>query len=216
MKTSEANKKRTLRRSKLRARVGGRSARVVRDVLAAALQVFAERGYAGLSMEEVAARANVNKTTVYRRWPTKSDLVGAALFTLRDEDPDPPDTGSLREDLFITLKLRAAQLGTAHRRAILNALLMSKSEPELQSLIEKLRRERPFLSRDLFERAIARQELPPDANIELLSEALLGPLHHRVHWKQQTISDEFLRALVHLIVSGAQASSSPEASSKSR
>ncbi len=63
----------------LRARPGGRSARVVRDVLRAAFELFAERGYGGLSIEEVSARAGVNKTTVYRRWPTKIDLLRAAF-----------------------------------------------------------------------------------------------------------------------------------------
>ena len=67
-----------------RARPGGRSARVVKDVLAAALTAFAESGYAGLSVEDVAARAGVNKTTVYRRWPRKLDLVSDAIdFAIR-------------------------------------------------------------------------------------------------------------------------------------
>ena len=61
-------------------RTGGRSARVVRDVLASALEVFAERGYAAFSVEEAAKRAGVNKTTVYRRWPSKADLLAAGRY----------------------------------------------------------------------------------------------------------------------------------------
>src|SRR3954464_11362465 len=87
-----------------RPRTGGRSARVVAEVLSATLEVFAEQGYAGFSVEAVALRAGVNKTTIYRRWPAKSDLLGAALFALRDEDPEPPDTGALREDLVQVLR----------------------------------------------------------------------------------------------------------------
>src|SRR5260221_10727285 len=89
---------------KARPRTGGRSARVVNEVLAATLEVFAEHGYAGMSVEAVAARAGVNKTTIYRRWPAKVDLLGAALVSLRDEDPEPPDTGSLRSDLLEVLR----------------------------------------------------------------------------------------------------------------
>src|SRR6476620_11743683 len=98
-----------------RPRTGGRSARVVAEVLSATLEVFAKQGYAGFSVEAVALRAGVNKTTIYRRWPAKADLVGAALFALRDEDPEPPDSGSLREDLVQVLRHRAAQMETPRR-----------------------------------------------------------------------------------------------------
>ena len=57
-----------------RARVGGRSARVVSAVLRMTLEVLGQEGYAGLRVEDVAARAGVNKTTIYRRWPTRADL----------------------------------------------------------------------------------------------------------------------------------------------
>ena len=65
-----------------RARVGGRSARVVSAVLRMTLEVLGQEGYAGLRVEDVAARAGVNKTTIYRRWPTRADLVVAALTSL--------------------------------------------------------------------------------------------------------------------------------------
>ena len=65
-----------------RARVGGRSARVVATVLRTTLEVLGQQGYAGLRIEDVAARAGVNKTTIYRRWPTKEDLIAAAIETL--------------------------------------------------------------------------------------------------------------------------------------
>ena len=64
------------------ARVGGRSARVVADVLRVTLELIGEHGFAGLRVEDVAARAGVNKTTIYRRWPTRADLVVAALIEL--------------------------------------------------------------------------------------------------------------------------------------
>src|SRR3954470_7765928 len=76
-------------------RPGGRSARVRAAVLSATLEVLVETGYDGLSVDAVAARAGVHKTTVYRRWPTKAELVAAAAAD-RSEQPVPvPDTGSL-------------------------------------------------------------------------------------------------------------------------
>ena len=191
-----------MKASAARPRTGGRSARVVESVLAATQQAFAEHGYAGLSIEDVAARAGVNKTTVYRRWPTKADLVLAALIALRGDDPELPDTGSLREDLLAILRHRAAHMITPHRRAIMHAFFLSHAEPELRSLIQRLRRERPAIPPLEIERAIRRGEIPKGSEAELIAAALLGPLHS-LTWKGEAVSDRFLRSLVNLVVSGA-------------
>src|SRR4051812_24400455 len=79
-------------------RVGGRSARVVADVLRTTLEIIGEHGFAGLRVEDVAARAKVNKTTIYRRWPARGDLVIAALTEL-STPPTAVETGRLECDL---------------------------------------------------------------------------------------------------------------------
>ncbi|MGC4088783.1 MAG: TetR/AcrR family transcriptional regulator [Polyangiaceae bacterium] len=195
----------TLSQPPARARTGGRSARVVRDVLAAALELFAERGYSGLAIDDVAARAGVNKTTVYRRWPTKVDLLGAALVNLRAQQPPPPDSGSLRDDLVELLFERATLMATPQRRAIMQAMLIGNADPELQTLIQRLRREQPAIARVVFERAVARGELPPHADQALITETLLGVLHSRAVWKRERITRQFLTRLVGLVVAGAAA-----------
>ena len=91
-------------------RVGGRSARVVSTVLRTTLEVLGERGYAGLRIEDVAAQAGVNKTTVYRRWPTRADLVIAALTTLATP-PKAVHSGRLEGDLHATFM---SEIGRAH------------------------------------------------------------------------------------------------------
>src|SRR4051794_31864923 len=73
---------------------------VVRGVLGAALEELGRRGYGALKIDDVAMRAGVNKTTVYRRWPTKEDLVRAALLSITADRFVIPDTGSLRSDLL--------------------------------------------------------------------------------------------------------------------
>src|SRR5688572_4964508 len=80
-------------------RPGGRSARVRTAVLAATLELLVETGYDGLSVDAVAARACVHKTTVYRRWPTKAALVAAAATDRSEQLVPVPDTGSLVGDL---------------------------------------------------------------------------------------------------------------------
>src|SRR5262249_19597962 len=75
-----------------------RDAAIDRSVLAATAQLLAEGGYSSLSVERVAARAGVAKTTIYRRWPSKAELVFAAAIH-PPERGDPPDTGTLAGDL---------------------------------------------------------------------------------------------------------------------
>jgi len=187
------------------ARTGGRSARVVKEVLAAALSAFAEQGYARLSIEDVALRAGVNKTTVYRRWPSKVELLGAAFLTLRDDDPPPPDSGSLRDDLLQILRHRAAQMVTPQRRALMQALLLGNMDPELQTILKRLRDERPAIPAVVFTRALQRGELAKGSDLQLIAGALLGPINTRVFLKREPVDDAFLRSLIHLIVTGASA-----------
>src|ERR1700748_1529336 len=73
---------------------------VVQRVLAATMEELALVGYRALRVEDVAARAGVNKTTVYRRWPEKVELVRAALGCVADRKMVAPETGSLRGDLL--------------------------------------------------------------------------------------------------------------------
>ena len=188
-----------------RPRTGGRSARVVREVLDAALKLFAEQGYGGLSVEAVAARAGVNKTTIYRRWPSKAELLAAAFVALRDDEPQPPDTGSLREDLLQLLRQVAARMATPTWRALMQSLLLGNADPELQALVQRMRDTRPAIPPVVIERAIRRRELPPGSDPELIVSALLGPLHVRIVWKHLGVDERFLRGLVNLVVSGAAA-----------
>lgn len=186
-------------------RTGGRSARVVAEVLSATLTIFSEVGYGGLSIEAVALRAGVNKTTIYRRWPSKADLVEAAFISLRDDDPEPPDTGSLQGDLLEVLSSWASKLVTPRRRAIMHAVLLGNSDPEMQRLVRRMREQRPAIPHVVFERAVARGELPKGSDTQLIAGALLGPLHNRAFWKREPIDAPFIRALVKLVVTGALA-----------
>jgi AcrR family transcriptional regulator len=94
-------------------------------ILTAALDLVAERGYDGMALDEVAARTGRAKTTIYRRWATKEDLVLAALRAV-GRPPEAellPDTGSLRDDLLAVVD--SGWLGGADRRAAVFAGLAS-------------------------------------------------------------------------------------------
>src|SRR5262245_21763190 len=82
-----------------------RGAALENALLDAAWDELAEKGYAGLTIESVAERAQTSRAVLYRRWPTKPELVRAAVGHARQKEPvEVPDTGSLREDVVELLR----------------------------------------------------------------------------------------------------------------
>jgi AcrR family transcriptional regulator len=79
--------------------MSGMAPRKQQEIFDATLRLVAEKGYDGLTVEGVAERSGVNKTTIYRWWPSKAALLGAALIESDVLGFDAPDTGSLRGDL---------------------------------------------------------------------------------------------------------------------
>ena len=119
-------------------RPGGRSARVREAVLAATIDAIADEGFASLTVDDVARRAGVHKTTVYRRWATSEALVLDALLERSAEQVAVPDTGSLVGDLRALLDSVAANITSRVGRAVL--LTLSAEAPYNEEL-DRLRRE---------------------------------------------------------------------------
>src|SRR5436309_15957251 len=102
-------------------RPGGRSARIRQAVLDAAFAELGEKGYGGLSIEAVAQRSGVAKTTVYRRWPTRDELVADALDSRSDRNEPLPDTGPLRGDLKALCEGVRAKITSNYGKAMLKS-----------------------------------------------------------------------------------------------
>ncbi|WP_448624902.1 TetR/AcrR family transcriptional regulator [Geodermatophilus sp. URMC 64] len=143
-------------------------------IRSAVLRVLSEVGYRGLTMDEVAMVAGVSKATIYRRWPSKVDLLVSVIDAASDDTLVVVDTGSLRDDLVALLGALTEILagpGGGASRALLGVL---DEEP---ALAEAYRRgpldrwDRAFAA--AFARAAARGEVPPDAGTSLAAEA--GP-----------------------------------------
>ena len=149
-------------------------------ILAAALEALAADGYAGTSIEGVAAAAGVTKPTVYRRFPSKADLATAALATLAAAEPE-PDTGSARHDLQAAL----AAFQRSHLRpngpALLGTVLAEEHRtPELLAMFrQRLLRPRRARLRAVLERGQARGEVRADADLDAAVNALVGAVYAR-------------------------------------
>lgn len=185
-------------------RTGGRSARVVRDVLDATVDALAHSGYAALSFEDVAARAGVSRTTLYRRWPTKPDLVRAALLRFAEERPRIADTGSLRGDLLAALRTCLDPEQAARDAGLLRALMADYDDPELVALSRLVRDRARQPGVAAVERAIARGELPPGTDPLVVLEPATFTLVLRGAIFGEPLDPAFAERLVDVIIAGAR------------
>jgi len=182
-------------------RPGGRSALVRTRVHRAVLELLSERGVTDLSIPEVANRAGVNPTTIYRRWSTREGLIADAAIARLEHERPLPDTGALRTDLIAWARSAAAELAAPEGPVFLLALLASWPATE-QAQAERqaqLQRRMQGLAR-ILQRAAERGECPPEPG--LVADAVLGPLYFRSMWGILPTDPEFPRALVERLLNG--------------
>ena len=181
-------------------RPGGRSARVRSAVMAATLAELSERGYSGVSLDAVAARAEVHKTTVYRRWRTKESLVLDAMLEQAAQTVAVPDTGSLRDDL-LELAHRSAAIQTSPAgEAVVRAVAgEAPGSPAIAAASRRFWTERLRLDRTIVERARARGEIDAETATRPVIEALLGPLYFRLLVTGEPLEAGFIDGIVDVI-----------------
>jgi AcrR family transcriptional regulator len=153
-----------------------REARIDAAVGEAVHELLAREGYAGTTIERVAANAGVGRGAVYRRWRSKAEMVFAAVIHSADL-PAPVDSGTLEGDLVALAERIADLTGTDHARAALAGLVAEMAgDPELARALEErmFAAERRYLAL-ILERARARKELGR-AEPELVRRLLVGPI----------------------------------------
>jgi AcrR family transcriptional regulator len=157
-----------------------RSLEADQAILDAALVVFAEEGYDGLTIEAVAARAGVGKGTVYRRYPGKAELVFHAASCLTASDVPDADTGSLAGDLHVLARWLVHLLdGTIAGRCVPQLVAAVSRTPELAGEHARFVAERRHHALAAVARAIGRGEVPPDTDASLVVDLLAGPIFYR-------------------------------------
>ncbi len=187
-----------------RRRTGGRSARVVNAVLEATLDVLARDGIAALTYESVASLAGVSRTTIYRRWGTRDELVRAALLHLAETLPLARDTGTLRGDLLEFIRLRLTGDSRQRDRAVGLIRANVGQLPEVSALARLVeeRAHRPGVM--AVERAIARGELPAGIDPMLVLDPIFATLQFRVFVLGQEPEVRYVEQLVDLVLAGAR------------
>ena len=183
--------------------LGGRSELVVRRVLDAAIVELARSGYAGFRMDAVASMAAVNKTTIYRRWPSRAALVAAVVDRMRTplRESPLPDTGQLERDL-VEAFARRFTFGRKVQGRAWARLLDERYRPEVDAIIGDAIDERRGEWRSMVVRAIDRGELPPGTDAQLLLDLVRAIADARSSHRLDTT---WLTLAVRTVIVGARA-----------
>jgi AcrR family transcriptional regulator len=175
-------------------------------VLVATAELLDEVGYEAVTYDEIASRAGVDKTTVYRRWPSKLELIADALDLHSEQQVPVPDTGTLAGDLTALAAAVAANItSTGGARRSTSMVAATAHSDELAETVHQFMSRRVALTAPIVERAIERGELPADTDPRLVIEALVGPIWFRLLLTGEPIENAFLSALVTLVETGAHA-----------
>lgn len=187
------------RRGRGRPRREGADAQILDTTLA----VLEEKGYTDLTVDEVAERTKVAKTTIYRRWASKGALVAAAVAT-RVTPFEPPDTGTLEGDL-LAVATRAHDILNGDLGRIFAGLIgESQLDPDLREIMLTSTRQRRQIYEDVVKRGIHRGELSRDVDVELLVDMLVGAMWNRMLITRAPLRESLPREIVQMILNGVR------------
>jgi AcrR family transcriptional regulator len=180
-----------------------RDAQTHEAILAATLALLDDVGYGSLTIEGVAAKAGVGKTTIYRWWPSKGALVGEALSTKLSKGPE-EETGDLRQDLLQTVRVTLENYaGQSSPVAVLAfAAHVERDFDLLESFRKDFLADRRRHGREMLERAVSRGQLPQDTDIDLMMDIWAGAIFYRSHITGDPIEPDFPEKVVQLLLSG--------------
>lgn len=182
-------------------RIDSRVERSRHTVLTATFELLYEGGVGGFSVDEVARRSGVAKTTIYRHWPTREALVIDACSRMIGAEQVVPDTGSLHGDLTAILAKIADQLQTANWSSVLPSIVdVAERDSEFALIHSRIQHGHAAPLREVLERAISNDELSASADISTITAALLGPLFYRRWFSRQPIDDQFIETIINLAI----------------
>jgi AcrR family transcriptional regulator len=174
-----------------------RSSEADRAILLATIQLFGEKGIDALTVDEVAARAGVSKATIYRRYPSKAELVVSACEFFCAEKIVTPDTGDLRADLRAMLRNRAdlmedEDLGAAKRMMIADA----HRDEQLHAMQSEFVASRRVAGIARLVKARYLGQLRADIDVEIAADVLAAPLFYRFLVSGEPLDDAYIDAVV--------------------
>ncbi len=171
-------------------------ARILDQVLA----LLASHGYAGLTLDELASRSGVAKTTILRRWPSKAAVAAAGVERLALQSVDVPDSGTLWGDLHALLHAAVDTFARGSGQFVPRLLREAGHHPEITDLLFTVIHTRRQAYRRVLALAIARGELAPTGDQELLIDLLIGPIWTRLLITRDPITSEYVDSVVETVL----------------
>jgi AcrR family transcriptional regulator len=170
------------------------------EILAVTLRLLQEHGYDRLTVDAVAAAARASKATVYRRWPSKAELVLAAFTEGIRQVAVAPNTGTLRGDLMI-MGEKVCEQGNHHASTIRAVLLEASRHPALNDAMQhQFLDQRRFLMQHILQQAVDRGEIRAAAITDELWDVLPGYLIFRSIIPSQPPDDATVKLLVDEVI----------------
>ncbi|MFD0774971.1 TetR/AcrR family transcriptional regulator [Streptomonospora algeriensis] len=185
-------------------RPGGRNARVRAQILAATTELVARDGIAGFRYEEVAELAGVHRTSVYRNWPDREDLVVDALLRYAEDLASVEDTGDLHRDLADFLVGIAGALETPFGRTLEQAIQPARQSPPVRQALTRILDQRAAALQRRVDTAVDRGELPPVDSF-FLGEMLSGPVRLIVNRGMRPFTRTDAERIVGVVLAGIRA-----------
>ncbi|MEV6769453.1 TetR/AcrR family transcriptional regulator [Nocardia sp. NPDC051030] len=175
-------------------------------MLAATVDELSERGYAAFTVDNVAQRAGVHKTTVYRRWPDRDSLITDALADSVAAEIPMPDTGSIEDDLRALARSLVAWINSPSGRAVLAVMLSPAADlPSPPDATRHVFRDRIRRALPIVTRAATRGEIPSGTDPAELVKTLVAPIYLRVLITREPVNDETADAAATLAITAARA-----------
>lgn len=172
-------------------------------ILRSTLKLLQESGFPDLSIEAIAADADVGKATVYRWWPNKATLVADAFSRSADQELRFPNTGSVRSDLTIQMKHLIRILRGRRGRIVAALVGGGQSDPELiEAFRERFMMPRRQEAYETLRRGMTRGELPEDLDMDLTLDTLYGAIYMRFLIRQTGLTEDFVDEVVSLVMDG--------------
>jgi AcrR family transcriptional regulator len=181
--------------------------RTEKSILDATRELLAAGGVRELTVERVAARSGVAKTTIYRRWRGKHELALAVLIDMVENVVATPDLGDTRQELISFVDAAVKILGSTLMGRVMQGLVSDlATDPGLaRAFRERVVAMRVAEVRRVAERGIERGDLRPDTDVELLHELLFGPVYYRLLLSGAPLDDRLAERIVDAVLPAAAA-----------
>jgi AcrR family transcriptional regulator len=181
-----------------------RTARTRTTVLDAAESLVLEQGISGFTVEGLVQRTGIAKTTIYRHWPSRSDLLAATIDSMIEHELA-PDTGSVRGDLltFFVVGARSLERSSFGKMASLAGIVEAgQRDPEVVAAVKRTSASMLGTIRDLLQRGRERDEIRGDCDLSTAANTLVGAVFIRSVFLDERLSEQYVTEVVDTVLDG--------------